>query len=136
MRRQHQRDACAAFLVAANSYADETNPIPLYGDILRSYPSGATPSHRQLEQQVFDSVVSASGFEQLRGPAAVVGLEGPNQVAHAAKQVMQCAVEVREFQTRRDALAPWDSLAGAHERLVLSIAHFSAVSSDHLNSRH
>ncbi|MER5446804.1 hypothetical protein ABT065_14330 [Streptomyces sp. NPDC002764] len=142
VRRQHQRDAYAAYLSALNAYAYATE----WGECLARarlrlaeieggassehfYPGYADPQARQVRADAGELLAP------LRPALDVVSLEGPEHVAKLADQVCGTAYAVHYASNAATVLGPVrepgpDEL---HSRLLVEIAAFTEAARDYLN---
>lgn len=147
VRRQHQRDAYATFLTAANSYADKTSDAMCQSEAARvagsEWDSLDIPQHLH-RAEVIRAAVSA---DPLRAPCAVVYLEGPERVSELAEKVQRVAhglcLESRivadngpqgMFDQPRiflDGEPP--NPRQAHQKLMDAIDAYAVAARDHLN---
>lgn len=144
VRRQHQRDAYATLLGAANSYAHETNwgecSLRACDRLGISYP----PRERREEADRQACLIRAEvPTEPLRLASAVVQLEGPEHIAELAYRIENAAhsVHVRALwgeapQTFFDILdgnpAPTEH-RNEHLDLLKAVTAFTEAARAHLN---
>jgi hypothetical protein len=137
-RRQHQRDAYAAFLEAASTYAYEAQwrrnhlqahaEIPGGGDLARLERVRRRARELRLE--------AAELLDSLRRTLPVVQLEGPEHVADLAQDVFRCAIYV--LVDARVA-AEWeeddrpDNNDRADRNLAAKITAYTTAARDYLN---
>ncbi|MFD5583309.1 hypothetical protein CFC35_10265 [Streptomyces sp. FBKL.4005] len=137
VRRQHQRDAYAAFLAALQAYQAATVWDTCYeraeADVLAT---GAPPSASLAEvvaERARMHVLTVSVDELMR-TGATVDLEGPEDVAAAAMITVGAARQIR--MVARWPFSSYDdhvTVVDAHERLGLAISGFVKVARAHLN---
>ncbi|WP_369149161.1 hypothetical protein [Streptomyces sp. R44] len=112
VRRQHQREAYAALLVALQAFEASTSLEPCEEQARREFEAaGLLPGVEQLRMRMLE-LVAEGAIDPVRSAAAVVELEGPAEVAAAASNATEQASTVR-------------SLAGAARRF--SIAESEAI---------
>ncbi|MDF3142138.1 MULTISPECIES: hypothetical protein [unclassified Streptomyces] len=145
VRRQHQRDAYAAFLEAANTYAFENQAtrslrqareeIPERGD-RRLHRDRVAQRVRELRSQAADAV------DPLRRALPVVQLEGPEHIAELAQEVFSAVIMVR-FAAHARNHGDSDEIANAnstrsfgeeYQRLTDAITAYTTAARDYLNT--
>ncbi|MFE1909426.1 hypothetical protein ACFW96_38030 [Streptomyces gardneri] len=137
VRRQHQRDAYAAFLQAAQTYAHETSMDQVYRRAAASSYQVPTEEYerRRNEAAVVELVGSAGKVDSMRPALAVVQLEGPETVAQLAEAVVTAAEALRlhSADVLMTMTPPDDAESDAHDQLVRAIANYIQSGRDHLN---
>ncbi|MFC9342877.1 hypothetical protein ACFT0G_06130 [Streptomyces sp. NPDC057020] len=141
VRRQHQRDAYAALLVAANDYLRSTGVGQTRMQASQELPDTGQPDYREamLRRAVeIRAEVATTGFQALSVPLAVVSLEGPEHVAQCAKEVKTAAQEMATaaYMARTPQIFRGDDGGGwapARTALVQAVAVFTVAARDHLN---
>ncbi|MFE6787874.1 hypothetical protein ACFVFF_37050 [Streptomyces sp. NPDC057680] len=141
VRRQHQRDAYATLLVAANDYLRGTGLAHCRMQASQEVPNVSRPDYRDTVRRRAHEIRrerATTGFQELSVPLAVVSLEGPEHVAERAKDVESAAQEV----ARTTYLASLSRSIGGNGRdesgpaqtvLLEAIAAFTLAARDHLN---
>ncbi|GGT01244.1 hypothetical protein GCM10010270_86220 [Streptomyces violaceus] len=141
VRRQHQRDAYAAFLTALQAYETATKWETCFGRaheaLLASLPPGTHPAPH-LMSGVSDharELVRTTSVEELMRTGAVVNLEGPDGIAAAAMITTGCARRVRATAGSPEPprIGQPDPLLEAHQQLGAAISEFVRVARAHLN---
>ncbi|MFF3288492.1 hypothetical protein [Streptomyces sp. NPDC003023] len=140
VRRQHQRDAYAAFLEAANTYASETARDCLGQAQQEVSDTGdGTYGERVRQRQLELRWQAASGIEGVRRTLPVVLLEGPQHVADHAQAVAEAVYMVR-FQGHLYASPATEAFSAARRLneaaagLDRAIAAFTVVARNYLNA--
>ncbi|MFE1909427.1 hypothetical protein ACFW96_38035 [Streptomyces gardneri] len=140
VRRQHQRDAYAAFLTAANTYADATDWSQCTRRARQEITDTRGPAIREaVELRAREMRFQAAPLlDAVRSPLAVVSLEGPAHVAELAQRAREAAFDVGIVAARaaRTAGAFWetkDETLDRHRALKDSIEAFTVAARDHLN---
>lgn len=137
VRRQHQRDAYAAFLAALQAYGSATLWHTCYERAEAELLATGAPPGANFAEVVADHarvLVLTASMDEVRRTGAAVDLEGPEHVASAALMTMRFARQLREV-----ARWPFASNDGhhavveAHEELVLAISGFVKEARAHLN---
>ncbi|MFI2260095.1 hypothetical protein OHU45_18775 [Streptomyces tubercidicus] len=144
VRRQHQRDAYTGFLAAANAYASQTTWNACFEEAhsAMGVDSFFEDGRDEVERYAV-RVRAAVPIKPLYGAAAAVSLEGPDQVAVLANDVIQYADQVREeakdgnrpgsaFRALLEGRQP-DAGLPAHLRMTQAIDAFTAAARSHLN---
>jgi hypothetical protein len=147
VRRQHQRDAYAAFLVAAYSYADQTSEVTCQHEAERA--SGDEWGSLDIPQQLHraDVIRAAASADPLRAPGSVVYLEGPEHIGELAAEVQRLAYQVHMESRIMAELSPQGLFdqplifldgepldpRAAHRRLMDAINGYASAARDHLN---
>ncbi|GAA1311218.1 MULTISPECIES: hypothetical protein [Streptomyces] len=143
VRRQHQRDAYAAFLSAIRDYADQTE-IGACQDAARRQV-GVGPFQEEddaARERVYrraSQIRAAVPLEPVRSAAAVIDLEGPKEVADLAQRAKDHA-----RNAGREPVGPnflerlnrgLELPSGTPSRLLMlkAIDEFTAAARDHLN---
>lgn len=137
VRRQHQRDAYAAFLQAAEVYAYGTRRTvtiaQAHAEITRtgdtSNPAGVNARAVVLRAE------AAERDDALRATLPVVQLEGPEHVAILAQEVVSAAFQIRLAARQRDYsdAASAQAARDEHVHLTKAIAAYVTAARDHLN---
>ena len=142
VRRQHQRDAYASLLAAANNYASQTE-VGLCLDAARAELGiQAFFEEESLREEInrrAARIRASVPVETVRAAAAVVSLEGPKHIADLAE-----AVAFRVDQTRRQPVGtslldlidrgePLPSTPPARSQLLDAIDEFTKAARSHLN---
>ncbi|MET9185222.1 hypothetical protein [Streptomyces tendae] len=145
VRRQHQRDAYAAFLTEANTYFNRTswgNCTQQAGEQL-GIPAGDESRREEINRHTL-RIQAEAPTEQLKLAAAVIQLEGPEDLAAIARQIENHAHTI-QFDARYgeapytlfDMLAgrpaPADSGHNTHLELLNAIQQFTETARSHLN---
>ncbi|MEU4492612.1 hypothetical protein AB0F96_03910 [Streptomyces sp. NPDC023998] len=146
VRRQHQRDAYAAFLSGLNAYAYATDwerCLTQARQDLAEAEGGASSAHYHpgAADPGAKQVRSAAGslLRPLRPTLDVVSLEGPGYVADLADQAYRAALAMGSASSAASVLGPlWVPLPDhdpneTHRRLLECIAAFTAAARDYLN---
>lgn len=137
VRRQHQRDAYAAFLQAAETYAHETQRNQAVHRASEEIPDIDPERIGQRARELRAEATEEMGG--MRRTLPVVQLEGPDHVAELAEGVFSAAMTVR-FEARTERrLAAWlqhrasTSSAGpprddpSHELTLAIVAYVTAA---------
>lgn len=141
IRRQHQRDAYAAFLIAAQTLADETNYPARANEVARQQAASNEPTPDgplwQMERAL--RLMSEADTTALRSRAAVVSLEGPAPIAVAAAEVEEAARHtVQVARATLATVAEWlpnaNELMQPNRKLRQAIRAFIVAARDHLNT--
>ncbi|MFC9342880.1 hypothetical protein ACFT0G_06145 [Streptomyces sp. NPDC057020] len=142
VRRQHQRDAYARLLEAANNLVDNTEWTACLwqarGEALAS-GDPSTPGALESRARVIRSQAAVSHMEALKKAAAVVTLEGPEHVAVQAARIRAAATGVA-YSARLATLPPRagaqinDGTPGEVEAIRSHIRSFIVMARDHLNA--
>lgn len=142
VRRQHQRDAYASLLTAANNYASQTE-VGLCLDSARiELGIQAFFEDESLREEInrrAARIRASVPVEPVRAAAAVVTLEGPEHIADLAE-----AIAFRADQTRRQPIGtslleliargePLPSTPPARAQLLDAIDEFTRAARSHLN---
>ncbi|MFD9033317.1 hypothetical protein ACFVZW_19510 [Streptomyces sp. NPDC059567] len=97
VRRQHQREAYAALLVALQAFAASTSLKNCEDQARREFEAaGVSPTAEQLRVRKLN-LVAEGAIDPVRSAAAVVELEGPADVAAAASNATEQASMVRSI---------------------------------------
>ncbi|MFK0063371.1 hypothetical protein ACIQTN_29600 [Streptomyces werraensis] len=137
VRRQHQRDAYAAFLAALHAYQAATDWDTCYERIdAEMHAAGVQPSPgaAQTVAQRTLTLISTASVDELMRTGAAVDLEGPEHIAACATITLGAAREIR--MEARWPFSSWDSneaVVAAHERLGVAISGFVQAARAHLN---
>ncbi|NUK32250.1 hypothetical protein HRW12_00360 [Streptomyces lunaelactis] len=145
VRRQHQRDAYAAFLTTANTYSSQTEWRACFEEARAAVGISAFFEDRREEVEQRAIRIRASvQIDPVRAAAAVVSLEGPERIAALAEDVVRQASQVR--LDAREGNGPgagwWSALLDgrqpdpeppAHLRLTNAINAFTMAARSHLN---
>ncbi|MFK3735659.1 hypothetical protein ACI2LJ_35945 [Streptomyces sp. NPDC088090] len=142
VRRQHQRDAYAALLVAANDFTRDTSLAQCHIQARQEVPDTGQPDYRDQVTTRAKEIrrdAAALAYEALSVPFAAVFLEGPEQVSQRAKEVKQAAHAVNA--AAYFALLPRsiegggvDTSREARITLAEAVDVFTVAARDHLNS--
>lgn len=137
VRRQHQRDAYAAFLTAANTYADATDWTQCTRQARQEITGTPEPPIRMAAEMRARELraQAAPTYSHLRAPLAVVSLEGPAHIAEQARRAA-LAVGIAAARNARTAGAFWetrDETLDEHHALKDAIEAFTVAARDHLN---
>jgi hypothetical protein len=138
VRRQHQRDAYAAFLAALQAYEAATLWDKCYERAMReATTSGISFDSSDLPAFALErtrDLLEAASLDEVMRTGAVVDLEGPEPIAAAAKITVGLARRIRG-EARLPIPEPEhrDFLIATHERLSLAIREFVAAARAHLN---
>ncbi|MGW5030767.1 hypothetical protein ACWEQW_05730 [Streptomyces nigra] len=136
VRRQHQRDAYAAFLTACNAYVAATAWTTCFEQTWTEVSPGPTshPSDEQLAALTSTRIAAVSVDEMTR-TGAVVDLEGPDHISAAARITLGTARMVRR-QAQAVPRTPdaVNELVGTHSQLVTATEGFVEAARAHLNS--
>ncbi|MFD8211495.1 hypothetical protein ACFV2S_34525 [Streptomyces sp. NPDC059695] len=137
VRRQHQRDAYAAFLQAAETYAYGTwRTVTLAQARAELTSSGAAHDRAGIDARAV--VLRAEAAERdaaLRATLPVVQLEGPERIADLAQEVAGAAFQIRLAARQRDYTdsASVQAARDEHRHLTTAIAAYVTAARDHLN---
>lgn len=142
VRRQHQRDAYTALLVAANDFARDTSLAQCHIQARQEIPDTGHPDYREaitVRAKEIRRDAAAAAFEALSVPFAAVFLEGPEHVAQRAKEVKQAAHAVNAaayFALLPRSIGGGGVDASREARIALGTAVdvFTVTARDHLNS--
>ncbi len=137
VRRQHQRDAYAAFLHAAESYAYGTRRTVTLAQARIELTNNAA-AHDRASVEAHAVVLRAEAAERddaLRATLPVVQLEGPQHVADRAQEVVSAAFQIRLAARQRDYsdAASVQAARDEHHHLTTAIAAYVTAARDHLN---
>ncbi|MCI4041777.1 hypothetical protein [Streptomyces sp. TRM75563] len=137
VRRQHQRDAYAAFLHAAETYAYGTRRTVSLAHARTEIANAEGIADRAgvEERAVVLRAEAAERDDALRATLPVVQLEGPEHVADLAKEVASAAFQIRLAARQRDYsdAASVQAARDEHEHLTEVIAAYVTAARDHLN---
>lgn len=141
VRRQHQRDAYTALLVAANDFARDTSLAQCHIRARQEIPDTGQPDYRDAVNDRAKEIrrdAASAAFEVLSVPFAAVFLEGPDHVAQRAKEVKQAAHAVNA--AAYFALLPRSIEGGgvdvsreARIAFTKAVDVFTVTARDHLN---
>ncbi|MFF6980275.1 hypothetical protein ACFZAV_21735 [Streptomyces sp. NPDC008343] len=140
VRRQHQRDAYAAFLGAATTYAYETRLTRNQERALAELPTGNAEDVARIERRSWElRAEAAESIDPLQRTLPVVLLEGPEHIAERAQEASIAAHMLRSSapqyvhpRTASDARAV-QRAREEHARLVDAINAFTIAARDYLN---
>lgn len=140
VRRQHQRDAYAAFLGAATTYAYETR-LTRNQERALAEPSAGDEDHvDRVERRSWELRAQAAELiDPLQRTLPVVLLEGPKHIAELAQEASLAAHMLRsgapQYVHRRTASDPQavQRAREEHARLVDAIDAFTIAARDYLN---
>jgi hypothetical protein len=143
IRRQHQRDAYAAFLSAANvyAYATDWNHCVTQARQELAEAEGVRSQHYHpgyvAPRAINIRMRAGALLESIRPVLDVVSLEGPADVAELASKVHNAAYELagaaaREFVMNRDENTN-GSANELHLQLMECITEFTITARDYLN---
>ncbi|MGW3971180.1 hypothetical protein ACWEFD_18010 [Streptomyces ardesiacus] len=137
VRRQHQRDAYAAFLATLQAYAAATHWTACHGRAMTELIAAGVPRGPGIPEAAIERarelVASVSNDEVVR-TGAVVTLEGPDRIAAFANITVGCARRVRI-----EALLPFSDpshhmrVITANTELDSAITGFIDAARAHLN---
>ncbi|MEV6197559.1 hypothetical protein AB0M19_34795 [Streptomyces sp. NPDC051920] len=144
VRRQHQRDAYAAFLAAANAHVQQTAWQACFDEARLAIGITAfmDDSREEVERRA-TQIRARVPLDSLRAAAAVVFLEGPKRIAGLAQDIVHNAESVRSdaragngpggvlHALRQGRAADLDP--PAHYRLIQAVDAFTSAARDHLN---
>ncbi|MFG2334286.1 hypothetical protein ACGFMM_32445 [Streptomyces sp. NPDC048604] len=137
VRRQHQRDAYAAFLQAAETYSYGTRrTVTIAQARAEMTDTGGTFEREGVEARaVVLRAEAAERDDALRGTLPVVQLEGPQHVADLAQEVANAAFQIRLAARQRDYsdAASVQAARDEHHHLTQAIAAYVTAARDHLN---
>jgi hypothetical protein len=140
VRRQHQRDAYAAFLGAATTYAYETRLTRNQERALAELPTGDGDHVDRVERRSWElRAEAAESIDSIQRTLPVVLLEGPKHIAERAQEASIAAHMLRSgapqyvhLTMASDAHAV-QRAREEHARLVDAIDAFTVVARDYLN---
>ncbi|MEU9125964.1 hypothetical protein AB0C96_40190 [Streptomyces sp. NPDC048506] len=137
VRRQHQRDAYAAFLQAAETYAYGTRRTVTIAQAraeIATVQGSVDPAVVDARAVVLRAE-AAEGDDALRATLPVVQLEGPEHVAVLAQEVASAAFQIRLAARQRDYsdAASVQAARDEHVHLTTAIAAYVTAARDHLN---
>lgn len=138
VRRQHQRDAYAAFLTALQAYEAATVWDKCYERAMReARASGISlygPGLPAFALERTRDLLEAAPLDEVMRTGAVVDLEGPDPIAVVAKITVGLARRIRgEARLPIPEPEQRDFLIATHEGLSLAIGEFVAAARAHLN---
>ncbi|MFF8506741.1 hypothetical protein ACF064_01510 [Streptomyces sp. NPDC015492] len=140
VRRQHQRDAYAALLVAANNFIRTTGMA--HCRLQASQEEPPTGQHDYLEvlgRRAYEArrLAARAGLEALDAPLAVVSLEGPKHVADCAQEVKKAAQQLSAAAHLAVAPHPLggglNNVQSTRTALKAAVDLFTVTARDHLN---
>ncbi|WP_145953751.1 hypothetical protein [Streptomyces venezuelae] len=142
VRRQHQREAYAAFLVAANTYIRAAELETCLGQARAEVTDAGQPGYREA----VDARAREIRFEAARLgildfdlPLALVHLEGPEPVAELAQQVANVAfgvgIAAALVGTAADEVAEGNRTSQELSTLNEAVLAFARAARDHLNGQ-
>lgn len=142
VRRQHQRDAYAAFLNAANVYAEATSWRRCTDQAIQDLLAVGQPPLEELTENGACALAGAASRQQLTATAAVVDLEGPEHITVLSGELTRAARDVEKAARTHGLLRPSNAyddpqrptLRGSHQILQEAIHAFTSVARQHLNS--
>jgi hypothetical protein len=137
VRRQHQRDAYAAFLAALHAYEAETDWDARFERARTEVLASGAPRDHLFDERVVErarELVLSVSIDDLMRTGAAVDLEGPDLVAAAAMITIGVARQVRRLARQPFSYdADIHALVEAHDKLKLAIDAFVKVARAHLN---
>ncbi|MFF0291933.1 hypothetical protein [Streptomyces sp. NPDC005262] len=141
VRRQHQRDAYAAFLHAANVYTEATNWERCKDQAREDLRAAGQRHTTELVESEACSLVMSASREQLTVAGAVVDLEGPEHIAVLAGEVTRAASYVEAAAVHHGLVVPSDAgydeerdeVDGTHRVLRRAIHAFTPAARKYLN---
>ncbi|MGV9915484.1 hypothetical protein ACWEWD_38490 [Streptomyces tendae] len=139
VRRQHQRDAYAAFLVAASTYASKTHEGNRVDQARAEIPDTGDPQRYrdQIRQRVRELLAEAAGsLSPIPQALALVQLEGPAHVAELAERVELWANMVDSYAGADTNSSTYSVQRErqAHRKLKDWIEAYVKAARDHLNA--
>jgi hypothetical protein len=136
VRRQHQRDAYAAFFAALLAYEAATKWDTCRDRALSdafASSAGPTVTADEVVERAAQLILNVS-LDELMRTGAAVDLEGPDRVAAAATITLGIAREIREAALRPNPMTPIPVVVtDANSRLSLAISGFVKAARAHLN---
>ncbi|MEU1259338.1 hypothetical protein ABZ445_39260 [Streptomyces chartreusis] len=141
VRRQHQRDAYAAFLGAATTYAYETRLTRNQERALAELSTGNEDQVDRVERRSWElRAEAAESIDPVQRTLPVVLLEGPEHIAERAQEASIAAHMLRSGAPQYVRLGPEGNAQAAvqrareeHARLVDAIEAFTIAARDYLN---
>ncbi|WP_437008126.1 hypothetical protein [Streptomyces sp. enrichment culture] len=137
VRRQHQRDAYADFLQAAETYAYGTRRTVTIAQARAEIANSAgtvDPADVNARAVVLRAEAAESD-ETLRATLPGVQLEGPEHIAALAQEVVSAAFQIRLAARQRDYsdAASMQAARDEHVHLTEAITAYVTAARDHLN---
>ncbi|MFF3710332.1 hypothetical protein [Streptomyces phaeochromogenes] len=136
VRRQHERDAYAAFVMASRAFAAATTPRAEV--VVQSAGEDAWAMTRDRLEERAEELRRRADTIQVKNTNIVVELEGPEHVSDLAGQVAMCADDVcRAVRLRRrsDPAHYRSTTIAAHSAFSDALIAFMRAARDHLNGR-
>ncbi|MGW7603158.1 hypothetical protein [Streptomyces antimycoticus] len=137
IRRQHQRDAYAAFLEAASTYSYETQWRRNHVQARTEFPVSGDPGQiERVRQRARELRLEAAQLiDPLRRTLPVVQLEGPEYVADLAQDLFRAAIYVlvdARAAVEYDEDRQWGE-PRIDQRLADRITAYTTAARDYLN---
>lgn len=144
VRRQHQREAYARLVSAAQTYVRQTTRPLVLQELIRE---DATQARQMGEQALLERVhdrCSNADASPVQDAVALITIEGPHEVAVLANNVYLGALGlknnfVRDWLTRQEqpmSLTAWlEQDIESHQALHTDLSKFTQAASSHLNGR-
>lgn len=133
VRRQHQRDAYAALLAAANAVWVQTSPQRLLNQARAELSGSESTTLAEVNRRAAVIALRTSA-DDVFAALAVVTLEGPEHVIEAATEIMTALLDLQGAMTLAKENHSIDVLTPEHQALAKAIAHYVAMASLHLNN--
>ncbi|MEU9755707.1 hypothetical protein AB0D90_21650 [Streptomyces althioticus] len=142
VRRQHQREAYAAFLAALWAYwhATRWDEVLRYTQATRR-ASGLAPDETDERMHAFMQLFSV-GPDEILTTSAMVFLEGPSQITKAAEDAVSMVTALQsaaqggmQSAATPGAQAAIDNYQEGHGHFLTVIKMFNSAAQSHLNSK-